>query len=49
MDTSQQTGLVLRWMTFLLVVVMGLLYVKWFPYYNRAFVAAADHSIGSSS
>ena len=48
MHTSQQTGLVLRWMTFLLVVVVGLLYVKWFPYYNRAFVAAADHSIGSS-
>ena len=48
MHTSQQTGLVPRWMTFLLVAVVGLFYVKWFPYYNRAFVAAADHSIGSS-
>jgi uncharacterized membrane protein YraQ (UPF0718 family) len=28
--------------------VAGLFYVKWFPYYNRAFVAAANHSIGSS-
>jgi len=48
MHASQQTSLVLRWMTFLSVVVVGLFYVKWFPYYNRAFVAAADHSIGSS-
>lgn len=48
MQANQQTGLALRWMTFLLVAVAGLFYVKWFPYYNRAFVAAADHSIGSS-
>jgi uncharacterized protein len=48
MQANQQTGPALRWMTFLLVVVVGLFYVKWFPYYNRAFVAAADHSIGSS-
>ena len=27
---------------------MGLFYVKWFPYYNRAFVAASQHSIGKS-
>jgi uncharacterized protein len=35
-------------MTFLFIAVAGLFYVKWFPYYNRAFVAAANHSIGSS-
>jgi uncharacterized membrane protein YraQ (UPF0718 family) len=33
---------------FLLIAVAGLFYVKWFPYYNRTFVAAANHSIGSS-
>jgi uncharacterized membrane protein YraQ (UPF0718 family) len=33
---------------FLAIAVAGLFYVKWFPYYNRAFVAAANHSIGSS-
>ena len=30
------------------VAVLGLLYVKWLPYYHRAFVAAATHSIGHS-
>ncbi len=48
MHASHQTSLSLRWMTFLLLVVAGLFYVKWAPYYNRAFVAAANHSIGSS-
>src|SRR5580698_2497879 len=38
----------LGWTVFLLIAVAGLFYVKWFPYYNRAFVAAANHSIGSS-
>ena len=38
----------LGWTVFLLIAVTGLFYVKWFPYYNRAFVAAANHSIGSS-
>jgi len=32
----------------LLVAVVGLWYVKWDPYYARAFVAAAKHSIGAS-
>ncbi|WFU73417.1 permease [Bradyrhizobium sp. CB2312] len=36
------------WIVFLLIALAGLFYVKWFPYYNRAFVAAANHSIGSS-
>ena len=34
--------------TFIIVAVAGLLYVKWFPYYGRALVAAAHHSIGQS-
>ncbi|WP_277184479.1 permease [Caballeronia sp. BR00000012568055] len=36
------------WLVFLLIAVVGLFYVKWFPYYNRAFVAASQHSIGKS-
>lgn len=35
-------------MTFAIIAIVGLFYVKWFPYYNRAFVAAAGHSIGQS-
>lgn len=46
---TQQAHLVtLRWAVFLTIAIVGLFYVKWFPYYNRAFVAAANHSIGSS-
>ena len=33
---------------FAIVAVAGLFYVKWFPYYNRAFVAASKHAIGKS-
>jgi uncharacterized membrane protein YraQ (UPF0718 family) len=33
---------------FLLIAVAGLFYVKWSPYYGRAFVAAGTHSIGPS-
>ncbi len=33
---------------FFLVAIVGLFYVKWSPYYDRVFVAAATHSIGSS-
>ncbi|KND56396.1 Transporter [Candidatus Paraburkholderia kirkii] len=33
---------------FLLIAVVGLFYVKWFPYYNRVFVAASQHAIGKS-
>ena len=36
------------WVVFLLIAVLGLLYVKWTPYWNRAIVAAANHSIGKS-
>lgn len=48
MDTTRQNNPALGWITFLLIAVAGLFYVKWFPYYNRAFVAAANHSIGQS-
>jgi uncharacterized membrane protein YraQ (UPF0718 family) len=33
---------------FLIVAVAGLMYVKWVPYYHKAFTAAAKHSIGAS-
>jgi uncharacterized protein len=35
-------------MVFLLIVIAGLTYVKWWPYYGKALKAAAEHSIGSS-
>ncbi len=31
-----------------LLFVGGLYYVKWGPYYHRAFVAASQHSLGAS-
>lgn len=33
---------------FLLIALTGLFYVKWSPYYDRAFLAAQTHSIGQS-
>ncbi|MGN7356464.1 permease [Paenibacillus sp. SAF-054] len=38
------------WMAlvFVIIAVIGLLYVKWWPYYHKAFTAASKHSIGSS-
>jgi uncharacterized protein len=33
---------------FLLVAVVGFAYVKWLPYYAKAFLAQANHSIGDS-
>lgn len=48
MNATRQSEMTLRWIVFLTLAVVGLFYVKWFPYYNRAFVAAADHSIGKS-
>ena len=47
-STLRQPRVTLGWVTFLLIAVVGLFYVKWFPYYNRAFVAASQHSIGKS-
>ena len=48
MNTIRQPRVALGLVTFLLIAVIGLFYVKWFPYYNRAFVAASQHSIGKS-
>jgi uncharacterized membrane protein YraQ (UPF0718 family) len=36
------------WLIFGLVTIAGLFYVKWFPYYHRAFTAETTHSIGKS-
>lgn len=33
---------------FILIAIIGLSYVKWWPYYHKAFTAATKHSIGSS-
>ena len=33
---------------FLVVAVVGLFYVKWNPYYHKAMVAAAKHTLGAS-
>ena len=33
---------------FMVVVIGGLFYVKWGPYYTKAFLAASKHSIGAS-
>lgn len=33
---------------FLIITIAGLAYVKWWPYYDKAFIAINDHSIGSS-
>ncbi|HTK35365.1 MAG TPA: permease [Caulobacteraceae bacterium] len=48
MIAARKTGAVPQVATFIVLAVAGLLYVKWLPYYNRAFVAAAHHSIGQS-
>ena len=48
MSTDIRTSRAMRWGVFLLLVVAGLFYVKWYPYYGRAFDAAAKHSIGGS-
>ena len=33
---------------FIVIAIAGLFYVKWSPYYHRAFVAASQHAIGNS-
>ncbi|VFU08794.1 permease [Methylocella tundrae] len=48
MNTTRQNNPAMGWITFFLIAAAGLFYVKWLPYYNRAFVAAATHSIGQS-
>jgi uncharacterized membrane protein YraQ (UPF0718 family) len=43
-DAWSRWGVVL----FTVIAVAGLFYVKWDPYYHKAFIAAAKHSIGAS-
>jgi hypothetical protein len=40
---------ILVWaMIFVLVAIIGFAYVKWIPYYAKAFIAQSQHSIGDS-
>ena len=48
MSTALPAARAARLCVFLLLAVAGLFYVKWHPYYDRAFVAAAGHAIGHS-
>ena len=48
MAESRKANITLQVTIFVLLAVAGLLYVKWLPYYNRAFVAATKHAIGNS-
>jgi uncharacterized membrane protein YraQ (UPF0718 family) len=45
---ARRSTLAVQVTIFVLIAVAGLLYVKWLPYYNRAFTAAEHHSIGNS-
>jgi uncharacterized protein len=47
-QTPRRPGATLAVVLFALIVVIGLYYVKWSPYYHRAIVAANQHSIGHS-
>lgn len=50
-QSSSQAATPLAWWKpalFFLVVIAGLWYVKWQPYYGKAFTAADTHSIGKS-
>ena len=48
LDSRESPSPVVGLAVFALIALVGLFYVKWFPYYNRAFVAADSHSIGTS-
>ncbi|AMO47048.1 hypothetical protein GA0061071_11575 [Kosakonia oryzendophytica] len=50
-QSSSQAAARFQWWKpalFFLVVIVGLWYVKWQPYYGKAFTAAETHSIGKS-
>lgn len=50
-QSSSQAATPIQWWKpalFFLVVIVGLWYVKWQPYYGKAFTAAETHSIGKS-
>jgi uncharacterized membrane protein YraQ (UPF0718 family) len=48
MATARSLDATSRWILFVTVAVAGLFYVKWLPYWGRAFVAASHHAIGPS-
>jgi uncharacterized protein len=48
MKTEPQREMTAGWIAFLLIAVLGLFYVKWTPYWHKAFVAASTRSIGAS-
>jgi len=48
MNASQRTSAILGPIVFFTIAIAGLYYVKWQPYYDKAFVAAAHHAIGQS-
>ncbi len=48
MTAARRTNYAPQIAIFVLIAIAGLLYVKWLPYYNRAFVAATKHAIGQS-
>lgn len=48
MAVAMSTGRTARWSVFAALAIAGLFYVKWHPYYERAFVAASQHAIGRS-
>lgn len=45
---SNRNKVILGAVVFLLIMIIGLYYVKWSPYYAKAFTAASKHSIGAS-
>ena len=50
-QSSSQAATPIQWWKpalFFLVVIVGLWFVKWQPYYGKAFTAAETHSIGKS-
>lgn len=46
--TPNRVKTILYVILFAVIVIAGLSYVKWWPYYEKAFKAASSHSIGSS-
>ena len=48
MTAARRTNVAPQVAAFIILAVAGLAYVKWLPYYDRALVAAAQHSIGPS-
>jgi uncharacterized membrane protein YraQ (UPF0718 family) len=47
-ERSWDGALVAGTLAFLALAIAGLFFVKWFPYWNKAHVAAATHALGPS-